>query len=302
VKYLVVGLGNIGRKRRALLGERCAATLDPFNADADFATPEDCPLDRYQAVVLATPNQSKPSLLEWFLERGKHVLVEKPLLFPDADVASRLSQLACTHGVVWYTAYNHRFESLIERARHHLNSGHIGDVYCARLFYGNGTVGNVVNSWRDQGLGVLEDLGSHLLDLSTHLLDLEGCEFRAWSLERHEARCFDHCILGSRDGRVVLEMSYLSWKNTFTIDVYGSRGSLHLDGLQKWGPSKLILRERVFPSGVPIETGEEAPGGVDPTWQRDLEHFDRLCSAPKATTSVSNDLWITQTLARVAGT
>jgi predicted dehydrogenase len=301
VNYLVVGLGNIGRKRQALLGERCAATVDPFNAEADFAAPEDCPLDRYQAVVLAVPNQSKLSLLEWFIERGKHVLVEKPLVLPDMDIAGHLSQLAATHRAVWYTSYNHRFETLIERMRLHLDSGRIGDVYYARLLYGNGTVANVLDTWRDQGLGVLEDLGSHLLDLAAGLLDCRGCDFRPWSLERHEAHSFDHCVLGSEDSRVMLEMSYLCWKNTFTIDIYGSRGSLHLDGLQKWGPAKLVLRERVFPSGVPEETCEEAPGGVDPTWQRDLEHFDRLCAATDPTTSMRNDLWISQTLAQVAG-
>jgi predicted dehydrogenase len=298
VNYLVVGLGNIGRKRQALLAQRCVATADPYNSDADFVDPEDCPLDRYQAVVLATPNQTKLRLLEWFLQRGKYVLVEKPLLFSDSE-ANHLCQVARSHNVIWYTSYNHRFEPLIERARHHLDTGRIGDVYYARLFYGNGTAANVVNTWRDQGLGVLEDLGSHLLDLSAYLLDSRGQEFRHWSLEHHEARSFDHGVLGSADGRLILEMSYLSWKNAFTVDVYGSRGSLHLDGLQKWGPSKLVMRERVFPSGIPIETCEQAPGGVDPTWQRDLENFETLCSAEGSNTSIDNDLWISQTLERV---
>ena len=31
MRYLVVGLGNIGGKRRAVLGDRCIATVDPFN-------------------------------------------------------------------------------------------------------------------------------------------------------------------------------------------------------------------------------------------------------------------------------
>ena len=40
MRYLLVGLGNIGAKRRAILGERCVATVDPFNAAADFRQPE----------------------------------------------------------------------------------------------------------------------------------------------------------------------------------------------------------------------------------------------------------------------
>jgi predicted dehydrogenase len=296
VRYLLVGLGNIGRKRQALLGERCVATADPFNKQADFAAAEDCPVDAYEAVVLATPNLLKLRLLESFLQHGKHVLIEKPLLLPDADTARRLRSLAHEHHAVWYTSYNHRYETLIASAKRHLEAGRIGSIYHGRLFYGNGTVGNVVGTWRDQGLGVLEDLGSHLLDLSAELLGCRGEHFKPVSLERHEAASLDHCILVSNDGRIVLEGSYLAWRNTFSIDLFGSRGSLHVTGLQKWGPSQLILRERVFPSGVPIEMEERAPGGIDPTWARDLEHFERLCAERSPTTSVDNDWWISETL------
>lgn len=301
MNYLLVGLGNIGRKRQALLGDRCVATVDPFNAEARYAVAEDCPTEAYDAVVLATPNQSKLELLEFFLEHGKHVLVEKPLLFTDLALGRRLSELAGSKRVVWYTSYNHRFETLIGSARAHLRSGRIGDVYHARLVYGNGTVGNVVGTWRDQGLGVLEDLGSHLLDLAADLFGVGGKPFQAWSLEHHEASSFDHSVLASSDGRIVLEVSYLAWKNTFSVDAFGSRGSLHLHGLEKWGPSELMLRERVFPSGVPHETRECTRGGVDPTWQRDLEHFERLCADPDSRSSVENDMWISRTLMEVAG-
>jgi hypothetical protein len=100
---------------------------------------------------------------------------------------------------------------------------------------------------------------------------------------------------------MVLEVSYLAWKNTFTIDAFGSRGSLHVSGLQKWGPSELMLRERVLPSGVPTEFRVRAEGGIDPTWQRDLEHFEGLCREPGPTWSVDNDLWISRTLMEVVG-
>ena len=52
MRYLLVGLGNIGGKRRAVLGERCVATVDPFNDAADFSEPEECSIDRYDAAIL----------------------------------------------------------------------------------------------------------------------------------------------------------------------------------------------------------------------------------------------------------
>src|SRR4051812_23459863 len=99
MRYLVIGLGNIGQRRRAVLGERCAATADPFNADADFADARDCERTRYDAVVVATPNESKLALLEYFLGQGKHALVEKPLLLPDRVTFQRLQALARSRGV-----------------------------------------------------------------------------------------------------------------------------------------------------------------------------------------------------------
>jgi predicted dehydrogenase len=301
VRYLLVGLGNIGRKRQALLGDRCVATADPFNSAATYSDPLECPTELYDAVVLATPNESKLELLEAFLGRGKHVLVEKPLLFSDPESAQRLAQLSDSRQVIWYTSYNHRFETLILQLHRYLEERRIGDLYHGRLFYGNGTVANIAGTWRDRGMGVLEDLSPHLLDLTAQLLGRGGDRFNALSLERHEAASFDHCILGSSDGRLMLESSYVAWRNTFTIDLFGSRGSMHLSGLQKWGPSELVVRERVFPSGVPHESREEVPGGVDPTWTRDIEHFERLCEAPEAESSVANDWWISETLLAAAG-
>ena len=63
MRYLLVGLGNIGGKRRAVLGERCVATVDPFNDAADFSEPEECSIDRYDAAILAVPNDVKVRLM-----------------------------------------------------------------------------------------------------------------------------------------------------------------------------------------------------------------------------------------------
>ncbi|MBI2756457.1 MAG: Gfo/Idh/MocA family oxidoreductase [Chloroflexi bacterium] len=297
MRYLVVGLGNIGQKRRALLGERCVATVDPYNGTADYGSVEACSPDAYDAAVLAVPNETKLPLLEHLLAQGKHVLLEKPLLLPDRSTAERLDALARSHGAIWYTSYNHRFEPLMQRLREHLRANAIGRLYYGRFFYGNGTVQNVVGTWRDGGLGVAEDLGSHLLDLVGFLLDRRGENFEPLTLEHHEARGFDHCILASGDRSLVLEASYLSWKNTFTIDLVGEGGALHLSGLPKWGPSSLVLRNRVRPSGAPTEAVETAEPGRDLTWERDIAHFESIVGEGR--TSMENDWWISRTLAAI---
>lgn len=289
---MIVGLGNIGRKRQALLGPRCIATADPYATDADYRTPEECDPERYDAVVLAVPTDVKLQLLEHFLRLGKQVLIEKPLVFPDHATAQRFAGLAREHAAGWYTSYNHRFEPLILTLRDVLREGAIGRVYYGRMLYGNGTVQNVVGTWRDHGLGVVEDLGCHLLDLVDSLLG-ERPQVVPWSFQRHETAAPDHAIVATRDGRLLLEGTYLSWKNSFAIELFGERGSVHLHGLRKWGPCELIVRERVFPSGVPKERRYE-DSGPDVTWERDLSHFEERASA--GATSVESDWWISHCL------
>jgi len=296
LRYLVVGHGNIGAKRKAVLGPQCVATVDPLNAEADFRTPAECAPDRYDAVILAVPNDVKIDLIRYFLERGKPVLVEKPLLL-EPEAADALAAVAARTGAIWYTAYNFRFEPHVLGLKRLLASGEIGRVYRARLFYGNGTAGNIAGTWRDTGYGVLEDMASHLIDLTGYVFGKSGCDFEVWDLRSHELKVPDHCVLSTGDHEVVIECSFLSWKNSWLIEVTGERGSIEMNGLTKWGTSELIVRRRRFPSGPPDET-REVVGGPDPTWASELEHFESEVAAGRM--SRHNDVWITRTVMQAA--
>ena len=49
-------------------------------------------------------------------------------------------------------------------------------------------------------------------------------------------------------------MSYCSWKNSFKLEIIGSKGSIFINNLCKWGQSTLEYHERIFPSGYPKNT------------------------------------------------
>lgn len=297
MRYLVVGLGNIGEKRRRVLADRCVATVDPYRADADWSSHLDVPSGSYDAAVLATPGDVKLDCVSYFLDAGKHVLVEKPLLFPDERAAADLRDLARRSGAIWYTSYNHRFEPHIVAMKELLDGGFVGSVYWARLVYGNGTVRNILGSWRESGFGVLEDLGCHLIDLAELLLGSERRDFTARELRSFEAECFDHCVFSTPGGEVWIECSWTTWKNTFSIDVHGSRGSIHMSGLSKWGPTELITRKRVLPSGVPEET-REVLDSPDATWEQDLVEFEERVREGRS--SFESDLRISKSLHALA--
>jgi scyllo-inositol 2-dehydrogenase (NADP+) len=290
MRYLVVGLGNIGQRRQALLGERCVATADRFNDAAAYRAVRDVPTDAYDVAVLSIPDDDKVDLIGYLLERGKHVLVEKPLIL-DADAAAHLSRLSQASRAIWYTSYNFRFEPNVLALKRHVEGGTIGRLYRVRMFYGNGTAGNIAGTWRDSRLGILEDMASHLIDLTGFVFGRFGSEFRVWERRGYELKGFDHCLLATADRSVTIECSFLSWRNRWRIEALGEDGALEMNGLTKWGKSELLILRRRRPSGVPDESREMAHG-PDPTWAADIRHFEAM--AATGVTSCENDLWLSR--------
>jgi scyllo-inositol 2-dehydrogenase (NADP+) len=297
LKVIVVGLGVQGHKRRAAASADFVAAVDPVNQEAQHRSVQDVPADRYDAALVCTPDEPKVQLLEYLLARGKHVLVEKPLWAArDADI-ERLGAIAREHQAVCYTAYNHRFEPHYVRMRAVIASGVLGKLYHCRMFYGNGTARLVRDSaWRDQGAGVLPDLGSHLLDTANFWFGDIGSDFQVYSARSFENRAPDHMVIGSRSTRPQLEfeMTLLSWRNHFTCDLFAERGSAHIRSLCKWGPTTFTLRTRVLPSGRPPEDTETLAQD-DPTWAAEYAHFKGLCER-REQTSVARDLWLQKLL------
>lgn len=295
VRVLIIGLGIQGHKRLAVAGKDAAGTVDLVHPDARYRRVEDVPLDSFDAACVCTPDDSKLPIVEYLLSHDKHVLVEKPLLAPDNSQIKKLEQLAHSKKRICYTAYNHRFEPHLVTLKKWLDSQKVGKIYTARFFYGNGTAADVKKSpWRDKDTGVVSDIGSHLLDTVLFLFGGRTFHFKAWKLGRFENRAFDHAVFGSAEEPLIqLEMTLLSWKNTFNADILGESGSLHVEGLCKWGPSTLRARKRVLPSGKPSEESDTIVL-ADPTWKLEYEHFKMLCKNGR--TDLSSDIYINSML------
>ncbi len=295
MRVVVVGLGVQGQKRQAVAGEDVVATVDPVNPAARFKRLEDVALNTYDAALVCTPDDVKIGLLTYLLSNRKHLLVEKPLFGATEDLI-KLKRLAESHGVTSYTAYNHRFEPHFARMKALLDSGRLGRIYCIRMFYGNGTARLVRDSaWRDQGAGVLPDLGSHLLDTMHFWLGKPVAGLRVHSASRFENRAFDHVVFGvAGNPALQFEVTLLSWRNHHYTDVFGEKGSAHIQSLCKWGPSAFTVRDRKLPSGRPDEESLTLVQ-PDPTWELEYEHFKKLCA--RGESNIDNDIWINDTLA-----
>jgi len=299
MRAIIIGFGVQGAKRKKIV-EECGGTVvavvDPFSAAATAFAVEDVPLENYDAAFVCTPDEAKNSILHYLIDNKKHVLVEKPLLFQDIHEARVLINLAEKNRVSCYTAYNHRFEPHFVKMKEVIDSGFLGKIYNVSLLYGNGTARLVQQSpWRDQGQGVLADLGSHLLDTFLFWFGHTDYEFSIVKANCFENKAFDHLVFASHQAEpfVQCELSLLSWRNDFRADFYGEKGSAHISSLCKWGPSTLTLRKRLLPSGRPPE---EATTLVqeDPTWRAEYLYFKESCQ--KGLANLSNDLWIQEKL------
>jgi len=300
MRIIVAGLGVQGYKRRKYAGKDFVASVDPVNQEAEYRNIEEVPLDSYDAVLACIPDEPKITLLRYALFHGKHVLVEKPLWASGNEEITELELLAKAKNTLCYTAYNHRFEPHFIHMRDLIASGKLGKIYSCRMFYGNGTARLVRDSlWRDQGDGVLPDLGSHLLDTCRFWFGNELGEFNLTAAHRFENLAPDHIIISSEENkpRFELEMTLCMWRNHFTCDILAEKGTAHIESLCKWGPTTFSYRTRILPSGRPPETSVTLVQ-EDPTWEAEYNHFKQLVESGTST-DLSNDLWLQSNLRRL---
>jgi predicted dehydrogenase len=149
-----------------------------------------------------------------------------------------------------------------------------------RARYGHGGRHGYDKEWRAipeiSGGGELIDQGVHLIDLSRMFLgdftDVQG----------HAATFFwkmpvdDNAFLMLRTARgqvAWLHASATEWKNTFSMEIYGRDGKLHIDGLGgSYGTERLTFYRMLPEMGPPETTAWEFPM-ADDSWSVEFAEF-----------------------------
>lgn len=297
MRYLIVGFGNIGKKRAAVLGKKFAASFDPnAKTNPDYTNLKSIPEDIYDVAVLTVPQQFKFDLTKHFLGLGKHVLNEKPFII-SRNRLEELKKLAKKNKVIFHTSYNHRFEPNIQKLTKKIKSNLFGKFYFGRMIYSFGNIQERIGTWRETEFGVLEEIAPHLIDLCFSLFGYKGKDFKNLLSRKIESKIFDHWVFATTDQKIIIETSSLSWKNLFSIDLYFQKGSLHINGLRKWGGGQYIEGKRVLPSGIPIEKSL-IDKGLDNSWVDDFTYFEKMVKENKL--SYESDLQMSIALAMIA--
>ena len=254
MRVVVAGLGVQGQKRRRVAGRDFVAAVDPVNSEAEYRRIEDVPLDSYDAALVCIPDEPKVAILRLSARQRQARSGRKA-----AVGGTRCARLSGWRRWRGRTARSATPPTTIASSRTLcacatlIKSGRLGDIYRCRMFYGNGTARLVRDSeWRDQGAGVLPDLGSHLLDTARFWFGDIGEDFSVISSRCFENRAPDHVVFGSRGvtPRLEFEMTLLCWRNHFTCDVLAENGSAHISSLCKWGPSSFTFARVCCRAGV----------------------------------------------------
>jgi predicted dehydrogenase len=288
----IIGCGLIGHKRAKALGSStliavadttrasadrlaamfpgCAATTDPLAVIAR---------DDVQAVIIATTNDALAPLALAAVQRGKHVIVEKPAAREAAEVRPVL-EAARRAGVVVKVGFNHRFHPAFLKAREIWESGVCGPLMFIRARYGQGGRLGMEKEWRGNraiaGGGEMLDQGVHLIDLARwfagDFVEVDGHIARffwQWEVEDN-----GFALLKTAGGQVAwLHASCTEWKNLFSFEIYGRDAKLHIEGLGgSYGVERLTHYQMLPQMGPPDTTSWEYPG-EDRSWHREYAHF-----------------------------
>lgn len=279
MKFIIVGFGIQGRKRKKLLGKECVAVVDKYYLkESNYRNINEVPIDTYQSVILCVPDQEKYEIINYCLKNKKNILVEKPLIFNNPLKIKSIEKKANKNNVFLLSAYNHRYEKSLNLLKSILNKKKLGKIYFCNIQYVNGTAKNVFKTWRDRVSGVSTDLGPHLIDLIYFLIgEGEIKKINIYNKKNYENLSNDHIVFGFNYKKIdfLLEISYCTWKNYFKIDFNGSKGAVKVSSLVKWGYSETVFFKRVIPSGVPIEFKKKFIG-IDNSFKDEINNFKTL--------------------------
>jgi len=287
MKIVIVGCGNIGVKRiNAIqnIPEIEIISLVEVNPQQKKYLQENYKYsisDNYQkyltdnsidAFIVSATTHPSLKIIEDALNAGKHVLCEKPL-GDELSQTLHITNLANKKSLILHIGFNIRYDKGLQKAKLLIEEDKIGKPYFFKCTYVNGSV--VTNNNK---VGALLDMGIHNIYLAKMFMgDINPT---ASAIKRFEYDVKDRddngfVLLQSNSMVGSIHFSLVRWKNDFKLEVTGSRGSVLVENLTKWGTQTTVHHERVYPSGVPKEKMYTYNG--DNTWEAECRDFnDRI--------------------------
>jgi predicted dehydrogenase len=234
VRVGVVGAGHLGRIHAKLLANntqcQLVAVADPSEAsralvanDLAVRTLDDyrSMADEVDGIIVAAPTFLHREIGSWFLERGIHVFMEKPIA-PTAKDADQLVALAYENQCVLQVGHVERFNPVWVEASKFVDRDSIRYIEAAR----EGTY-----TGRSTDIGIVMDLMIHDIDLILSMVQspVVSVETHGWAvLGSHEDFAVAH--LTFKNGTIAqLRASRIAPQPKRTMQIYSDEGITNLD-------------------------------------------------------------------------
>lgn len=214
------------------------------------------------AAVVCTPNDTHEELALACLERGLHVLCERPLSVSSAS-ARRMIDAAEEAGLQLMVALNQRFRYDVRAIRQFIHSGELGEVFFLRSSWLNQRERRPRKGWRREpdraGGGVMMDLGVQAVDAALWLLGYPAVErVSARFHRRRKVEDSAAALLSLAEGTTVsVEVTWelMEARDRHGLYVLGTRGSAGTSPFRVLKEMETGLTEVTPPS----DTGQGGP-------------------------------------------
>ncbi len=247
MKMAVIGTGVIGRLRAESVVEHEAtellgvADVNRVGAAETATRLATRPFGSYremidvlspQAVIVSSPVTLHEEMCLYALDRGCHVLVEKPLS-NSVESCRRILERAEEKGLALGVGFNHRFYPAIRFLKRVLEEGKIGAVDHVRIYGGHDGLPNLRSDWMFKGElsggGSMMDIGIHMTDLARFVAGEIESVYGAssgsiWKVPGSEdnAMAIFHAASGTP---IIYQATWTEWRGFhWHVDVYGSLG------------------------------------------------------------------------------
>ena len=231
--------------------------------------------DDIDLVVLCTPNaEHLPMALE-ALAAGKHVITEKPAAAAAAE-ADEMRAAAERAGRLFTVFQNRRFDGDFRTVRKLIGEGALGDVVDYEAHYDRFVTGPDPKSWRQaggRGVGILYDLGVHLIDQAYALFGMPEELYADFAKQRPETPGPDRftvTLYYASGLRAVLSAGEVAVGPGPHFAVHGTKGSFLKYGMD---PQEAALQSGKRPPRRQTDCGQQNSGrqgcGPDGGWGAD---------------------------------
>lgn len=235
MKIGVVGYGSIGRRHAdnaRKLGHE-VFVYDPLLPEQDRVAFEREIYEECDAVVIATPTMFHEQALRSCVERGKHVLIEKPIA-AQVGAIPKLLDLADKKGIVVMTGNNLRLHPCVQQVKQWLGTEEIGEPLWASF-----TCAHQTEKYTSDG--VVLNTGAHEVDLALYLLGPAQCDLAhetsndAFFTLSHDCGTRSVFFLDHRTPHRIREFWIAGERQNIGVDLDGRRMSLGTETKQAPG-------------------------------------------------------------------